>query len=227
VFFSQRSTQAEYFDSVRPEPELRAFYNSLNQVNRLFDFAHPFKTVVPRLFGDGAVQQLEILDLGAGDGLLGQLLQEWARTHGWNWRFTNLDVNPVVLGLNGTGRNIAGSALSLPFVDGAFDLVIASQVTHHFDDSEAEQHLREAWRVARRALLISDLHRSPLLYVALKLLLITRSFPRHFGLDGLLSVKRGWRARELKQIALKAGVSDPKVASYFHARILLEASRAS
>ncbi|MGN6555715.1 MAG: class I SAM-dependent methyltransferase, partial [Verrucomicrobiota bacterium] len=165
MFLRRRATQAEYFDSLdRPHAEMVEAYASLASVNRLFLFAEPFQRLLPRFLELQNCGSLSILDLGAGDGLLGTSLSEWAaKKHGWKWRFTNLDINLPALRLNEHGQNVAGSALALPFRDNSFDVVIASQMTHHFSDAEVVQHLREAWRVTRRAIFLSDLHRGPAL----------------------------------------------------------------
>src|SRR5205085_12125871 len=94
-----------------------------------------------------------ILDLGAGDSWLGAQMESWARREfGWEWRMTNLDLNLVPLQLNSSTRNVVGSVLALPFVANSFDIVIASQMTHHLaGDAEVIQHFREANRVARRS----------------------------------------------------------------------------
>ena len=62
---------------------------------------------------------------------------------------------------------VTGSALQLPFADGSFDLVVASQMTHHLTDEEVVQHWREAWRVTRDAIFICDLHRNAGFYALL------------------------------------------------------------
>src|SRR6266404_3845118 len=147
MFLSHRSKQAEYFDSERPVAELVGFFQSLRHLNNLFAFGEPFQRLVPELLGHSNCVSLSMLDLGAGDGSLGKVLIDWAAQRGWSWRVTNLDSSFRALNLNREGRNVAGSATALPFGTGTFDLVVASQMTHHLMDSEAKQLLREAWRV--------------------------------------------------------------------------------
>ena len=227
MFFPRRATQAEYFDSPeRTHAELVEGYASLARVNRWFWFSEPFQRLMPKFIGRDTCETLSILDLGAGDGMLGRVLSDWAkRKRNWDWQFTNLDVNADALALNPTGRNVVGSALNLPFPDASFDVVIASQMTHHFSDEEVVPHLREAWRVARRAIYFTDLHRNPFLYALLKLMFFIRRFPRHFQEDGLLSVKRGFRVRELKMLAERAQIPNAKVSLYYGTRIIIRAAK--
>jgi ubiquinone/menaquinone biosynthesis C-methylase UbiE len=221
MFLSRRSTQAEYFDTGRPAAELREFFRALNQVNRLFAFQEPFLQMLPRLLGEAECGALSILDLGAGDGLLGRTLSDRAQKRGWTWRVTNLDHSRLTLALSGTGRNVAGSALALPFAEGSFDAVIASQMTHHLTDEQAKVHLREAWRVAKKAVVIADLRRSKLLYLVIWTMLLCRRFPRTFGEDALLSVRRSWRVKELQTLVRRAGLQETRVESCYGARVLI------
>lgn len=221
----RRSSQTEYFDAARPEAELAEFFHTLNQINRLFVFAEPFQRSLPQLLGTDVCRTASILDLGAGDGFLGRVLSEWARERGWHWRVTNLDLSLSSLRLDSAGRNVAGSALALPFRTGSFDAVIASQMTHHLTDAETRQHLAEAWRVARHVIMLSDLHRNAALYGVLWLLFHLKRTPATIAADGLLSVRRGWRVAELRRLVVAAGVERAKISLYFGARILLQARR--
>lgn len=64
-----------------------------------------------------------VLDIGSADGPSAGWLQDGTR------RLASLDIDPRGLGFNG----VCGSALSLPFADGAFDMVSAFDVIEHCD----------------------------------------------------------------------------------------------
>jgi SAM-dependent methyltransferase len=223
MFLSRRSRQAEYFDVERPALEMADFFRRLGRVNRSFAFSVPFQRLLPEMVGEANCNSLRILDLGAGDGMLGKTLTQWARGRGWNWCFTNLDVSLAALELNPGSRNIASSALELPFRYNSFDVVIASQMAHHLSDEEVIRLLREAWRVCRRAILVSDLHRTILVYCALWLVLHAQRHAGHFYADALLSVKRSWRAWELQRLADLTEVPGLRVSVLAGARVLLSA----
>jgi SAM-dependent methyltransferase len=227
MFFKQRVLQAEYYDDNGASArDLADFYASIDRVNRLFSLSRPFRIFLPELLGQDQCRSLSFLDLGAGNGALGNELGIRSREKGWDWRVTNLDTNLNAMRLNPTGRNIAGSALALPFKNGTFDVVMASQMTHHLDrDEDVVQHFLEAWRVARRAVFFNDLHRNPLLYGVLWVLLRLHGCEKNFRNDGLISVKRGWRVEEWKALAERAGLRDARVWLYGGARILLLAQK--
>jgi len=225
MFLARRTTQAEYFDAERPSAELAELFRALQRINRLFVFAEPFKRCLPRLLGEAGRGKASILDLGAGDGSLGRVLCDWADKRGWQWRVTNFDLSPPALRLNPAGRNVAGSVLALPFRADSFDIVIASQMTHHLTDEETRQHLVEAWRVARHGVLLSDLHRNAGLYATLWVAFRLMRLPAIVCGDGLLSVERGWRVPELRELAAAAGLANVQVSLYFGARVILQARK--
>jgi SAM-dependent methyltransferase len=226
MFFHRRSAQAEYFDLPdRPESETAAAFRDLDRLNRVFLFGRPIEEVVPKWLGHERCQQFDILDLGAGTGLMGKLLSAWAAKRGWCWRFTNLDTNRSALKLGGAPRAVAGSALALPFTDENFDLVIASQMTHHLTDAEIVLHWREAWRVTRDALFICDLHRNAGLYAMLWLATRMMGIGQPVREDALTSVQRGFRLREWRALAKQAGLADARVWLYYGTRIVMQARK--
>jgi 2-polyprenyl-3-methyl-5-hydroxy-6-metoxy-1,4-benzoquinol methylase len=227
MFFKHRALQAEYFDSFdRPAAEVADGYAMLGRVNRFFSFASPFQTFLPKALGEKRCRSLSLLDLGAGDGSLGVELTSWAAARGWDWRVTNLDPNIQAMRVNPQAKWVAASALELPFRDRAFDVVIASQMTHHLmSDDEACRHFHEAWRVTGQMLFLNDLHRNFVLYGILWVLLRLYGFPEHFRSDGLLSVQRSWRVHEWRALAARAEIPDARVWLYGGARLMLLANR--
>jgi SAM-dependent methyltransferase len=140
-----------------------------------------------------------LLDVGTGLADIPLAAREWARTNG---------VTLVVFGVDGAeilsrlaARTLDGSACAdvrdLPFSDASIDVVICSQLMHHFEDREIPRVLRELHRVARRHVIVSDLRRSWLAACGFWLV----SWPLRFSPvtrhDGTLSVLRGFTAAEL------------------------------
>jgi hypothetical protein len=227
MFLSRRSTQAEYLDAPgRSLAEVAADYSQLGRLNRLFKFSHPFERALSRELGRERCRKLELLDLGAGDGLLGRQLTRWAERRGWTWRVTDLDLNPAALGLSNHNHKVAGSALEMPFADESFDAVISSQMTHHLvTDAEIVQHFREAWRVTRNALILCDLHRNAALYGLVWAGTLLCGCSRSLRSDGLISVERGFRVHEWRALAARAGIRNACVSLYLGTRILLQARK--
>ena len=226
MFFRERSAQAEFFDAPGLSEAARlAALRELDYINRLCQFSHPFVSRLPAWLGKKGCERLEILDVGAGTGLLGERMSTWAWRRGWDWRFTNLDANPVIFKSGYAAKNVVGSALQLPFADGSFDLVIASQMTHHLTDEEVVTHWREAWRVTRDAIFICDLHRNAGLFAALWLTMRLLRVSENVRADGLISVKRSFHLGEWRELAARAEIPGAQVRSYYGTRIVLQARK--
>lgn len=223
MLLRDRAKQAEYFDGLARTPdELRAHYGALGRMNRFIRFERPFRYWLPRILCRETCQNLSFLDLGAADGLLGRELASWADRQGWIWRFTNLDLCPFTAELDPAPRHITGSVTALPFGDGSFDVVTASMMTHHLNsDAEVIAHFAEAARVARRAVLICDLHRNPFFLLGLRMMLRCMSVPQEFREDGALSVRRGWRVPEWERLVKSASLKGATVWFEHGTRILL------
>lgn len=101
-----------------------------------------------------------------------------------------------------TKRQLDGSACAdarlLPFATSSVDVVICSQVLHHFEDAELPTVLRELDRVARRAVIVSDLHRSWFAAAGFWLMTWVLGFHRVTRHDGVVSVLRGFTSGELR-----------------------------
>jgi hypothetical protein len=226
MFLRERATQAEYCDRPDlPQQEVASSYRQLARFNRLLLVGDPFQRLLVRWLGREKVQQLSLLDLGAGDGSVGRGIESWAGRHGWNWRVTSLDASFQALTLGNGERRIAGNVCALPLRNESFDVVISSQMAHHLTNEEAALHFQEAWRVTKGALFLTDVHRNLgslcVIWLLLRCLRVTPTFLA----DGLLSVRRGWRVGEWKSLAIRAGIPRPKVWLYYGSRIVLQARR--
>ncbi len=62
-------------------------------------------------------------------------------------------------------------------------------------------------RIARRGILVNDLHRHPMAYVGIWLLSRALRMAPMVQHDGPMSVRRGFRKEELKTLAHKTGLS--------------------
>jgi len=86
----------------------------------------------------------------------------------------------------------------------SYDVVTNCLVCHHLTDEQLIQFLRDAGRIARKAIIINDLHRHPLAYALFWLIspLFRNRMLRH---DGLISICRGFKRRELVGYLQAAG----------------------
>lgn len=81
---------------------------------------------------------------------------------------------------------------TLSFPANSFDVVTSTLVCHHLNDQELIQFLRDSYHIAKKAIIINDLHRHWLAYASFYL--IAKSFFRNRLIfhDGLLSIRRSF-----------------------------------
>lgn len=94
--------------------------------------------------------------------------------------------------------SVCADARRLPFADASVDVVTCSQVLHHFPDEAIPAVLRELTRVARRAVIVSDIRRSWLAAAGFWLMTWPLGFHPVSRHDGLTSVLRGFTRAELE-----------------------------
>jgi SAM-dependent methyltransferase len=103
---------------------------------------------------------------------------------------------------------VCGSAGHLPFRDHSVDVVICSQLLHHFASRDLAPILSELNRVARQLVVISDIRRSWFAAAGFWLASFPLGFHPITRHDGVVSVFRGFTARELRDaIASATGAS--------------------
>ena len=229
--FKRRSYQLEDIDTGNyTAAEYEDCIGELQLVNRWMGDARTLKSTLFREVAAERLQQFSVLDVGAGSGELLRVTATWARETGRTVRAVGLELNErsasAILEESHDFPEITsvrGDALRLPFADADFDYVICSLFTHHFLEDQVVQILREMSRVARRRIIVIDLHRHPvayLLYTTLGKLVLKNRLLRH---DGALSIRRSFKAEELFELAKRAGLRDVWVSRHFPYRLALNA----
>jgi len=230
--FKRRSHELEYIDtgSYTPE-EYESCIGELQFVNRWMGDAHTLKRTLFREIKAHSLRSFSVLDVGAGSGELLRVTAAWARHTGRRLSAVGLELNErSAQSIIEESANfdeitsVRGDALQLPFSDAEFDYVICSLFTHHFVDEQVVQILREMSRVAKRRILVIDLHRHPVayfLYTTVGKLVLHNRLLRH---DGALSILRSFRRDELLELARKAKLSDVRVERHFSFRLVLSAA---
>jgi ubiquinone/menaquinone biosynthesis C-methylase UbiE len=148
-----------------------------------------------------------LLDVGTGTADIPAAARTLAAQRGVTLRTIGFDLSPVLVERHRRRNDVVvrGNALQLPFRDHSIDIVMCSQVLHHFPEREARMLIAEMNRVARARVVISDLRRSLIAAGGLWLasfLLSFHSVSRH---DGVVSIMRGFVPEELSEL-VRAGV---------------------
>ena len=182
---------------------------NIARANRWFGGAAAARWGLARVLADSHPgRALTLLDLGTGIGDLPLACARWARRRGIVLAPLGLERSRVAAALaHGAGvPTIVADAGAPPLGEQSVDLVLVSQVAHHFDPDSVVALLRTADRLARLAVVVSDLRRSRVAQSAFTggaLLLGFDSATRH---DGHTSIRRGFTARELAALLARAGI---------------------
>jgi len=147
-----------------------------------------------------------LLDVGTGFGDLPFAAAHKADEFGIVLTTIGLDANPTIaLGASSrVSHMVCGSGLSLPFPSASMDIVMCSQTLHHFRGTDETTLLREMNRVARVAVVVSDLRRSWIAAGGFWLASYPLGFHRVTRHDGVLSVLRGYTPDELSTAVFSA-----------------------
>jgi SAM-dependent methyltransferase len=211
---SRRATDPELLDEGVSEEEALRSLGDLRLVNRwlggrrsLRGAVRPYLDAGSRLLGVGCgsadVPAFVLSSLPAGVVAVG------------------LDIKALHLRQAPPGiHRVVGDVRALPFAKGSFDVVTASLFLHHIDPPEVAAVLRSLFDLARRALVINDLHRArvPLVFGHAVFPWVFQS-PVSVN-DGLLSIRRAFRPEELAAAFAEAGIERVRIRRRFPYRLV-------
>lgn len=155
---------------------------------------------------------LTLLDVGAGAGDVSTGIAASARRDGRTLRTFALEYTAArAAGVRGAMHITAGDARRLPIASASVDITLVALLLHHFDDDDAAAVLREAHRVSRIGVVVSDLRRSVAAAAGLWLASWPLAFHAVSRHDGVTSVMRGFTDGELSALVRRAVGVEPRV----------------
>jgi tetratricopeptide (TPR) repeat protein len=175
----KRSTDKELMDL--PGKSVNLFIDDLRHLRQFNRYLGGSRSVIKgleRLIDARNLARLSILDVGTGSADIPRAIVRWARGKA-------VDVEIVAMELDAIAAHealiqtqdyseitvIRGDGANAPFHAGRFDVVIASQLLHHFSESDIVAMLGTWSGLAREAILISDLLRHRVAYHGIGLVL--------------------------------------------------------
>lgn len=199
----KRSNAKEWMDDLEMEgPVLRSTLKSLARINSLLGGDAVSLRGVKKIGKQASNwKDLHIVDLGCGEGSQLRLLADYSRKNQLSWRFTGIDANKTCVTF---ARERSAAYPEIEYLEQdvftwqvpACDIVIATLFMHHFDNRQIVQLLEKYDSAANLGWVINDLHRSRLAYTLFWCfsLFVGNRMIRH---DGLLSIKKGFKKKEL------------------------------
>lgn len=208
-----RAEAAELMDDASAGgAELSEALRQLRLLNRLFAAAAPTLYGVKRLWKRaGRPSCLSILDIGAGSGDVNRKLLKWADKRGIGLTVTLVDITEEACAE--AGRLFSGEPrvkvqrgdlFALP-AEGA-DIVTGTQFLHHFEKERVPLAVKSMLKASRLGVVINDIHRHWLAWAAVWLATRLLSSNRYIRNDGPLSVAKGFRCKDWRQLRAEPGL---------------------
>ncbi len=207
-----RTSRKEIMDDFNLQGvEMQELLTDLKRVNKMLGGnAITLKGINELLKDQYTNNTLTILDIGCGDGEMLRQCAQWAHKKGVNVNLIGIDANAHILKeaekrseeiKNTTFKvvNVFAEKEILP----EFDIALCTLFLHHFKEPQIEDLLNRLTRKAKLGVVINDLHRSFWAFWLFRLyglLFLKSRIARH---DGLVSVARGFKRKELMRISEK------------------------
>ena len=200
----------------------------LERINRVSRTAGGYLPAILAMARGAGLGRITLLDIAAGGGDVPIALARAAGAHGLHIDLTLLDRSATALAHAGAAaaaagvscRTVKGDARALP--DESFDVISNSLFLHHLRSSADMVALLSAMRSrARRMVLISDLRRGTLGWLAASIGCRVLSGSPIVHYDGPASVRAALTLAELRAVADRAGLGAARIRPCFPFRILL------
>lgn len=211
ILFSSkyRSKQAEIMDDLTLDGEsMNQLLNDLSRVNKWLGGTRISIDGITKLLNARSKREtITILDVGCGDG---EMLRECARygdREGLTFQLIGVDANENIV--NEAKERSKGfqnisfipmNVFSEELVEIDFDIALCTLFLHHFTNTEIIQILNKLSIKSKIGVVVNDLQRSLLAFGLFKLFAIVflkTPIARH---DGLVSIARSFKRKELEQL---------------------------
>ena len=225
----QRNLQPELMDD--PELEQGEHQRALAGLKRIHHFTGiegRFWRVIKRKINSRKLKSFTVLDIGCGDATLLRRISKRSQSAGYQSKIIGCDFSEQALAM----AQVAAATENIPLetlqcditkdnIPLQADIVICSLFLHHFSNDEIPRILEKLAESAKSMLLIEDLIRSSLGYMLCQIgvHLLSRSPIVHF--DGPRSVEGALTTEEIKELLLKANLSDATITKHWPERFLL------
>ena len=233
----RETERRELLDDAPASASLAGNLADLRRANRWFGGRTLVRRYLqPRLRALPPQRRVTLLDIGTGAADLPAAFLTWAAENTQQGWAVGVDPSAGVIETTAGLLDISicapaalvlvrGDGRALPFAAQSFDFVLCALTAHHLDAAGVVALLREMGRVARRAIVVTDLERSwpALAGVWLVAHVAIRSrLTRH---DGPLSVRRAYTVAELAALAQQAGLKGASVRAHAPFRLALSWDR--
>ena len=222
IFFSThtRSPQSEIMDDFSLQgTEMESLLTDLKRVNTLLGGIRITTNGIKMLLKfHPKDKKVRIVDVGCGDGELLRQCALWGRKNKFYFELIGVDANPHIL-KEAQARSKAYPEIEYRvlniFSDEiktlTIDICLCTLFLHHFKNEDIIKILNNLLAQSRIGLVVNDLHRSKTafqLFKAFSAIFIRTKIARH---DGLVSVARGFRKKDLEDLSQEIPVTKHQI----------------
>jgi len=157
-------------------------------------------------------EEITIIDIGCGHGDILRDVAKFGRKQHYKFKLVGIDANPTAikyaneLSINYPELSFETQDIfSETFKKREFDVVLATLFLHHFKEKQLISFLESTSKQAKKGIVVNDLHRHKLAYYLFMLLSLFIKNKMIVN-DGLISVLRGFKHKELVELSQKISV---------------------
>jgi 2-polyprenyl-3-methyl-5-hydroxy-6-metoxy-1,4-benzoquinol methylase len=213
--FSKRSYEKELLDRTDiPFEDIKRNMQELETINTLLGGHKITIAGLKRFIREIKKSNLVICEIGCGGGDNLKVIDKWCRDNTIGVKLIGIDINKDCIeyakencALLRNKEYIVSDYRLVNLSAGKPDIIFSSLFTHHLDDEQFIQMLKWCSENSISGFFINDLHRHFLAYYSIKVL--TGLFSKSYLVknDAPLSVRRGFKKKEIKELLKKAGIN--------------------
>jgi 2-polyprenyl-3-methyl-5-hydroxy-6-metoxy-1,4-benzoquinol methylase len=194
--------------------ELHEALQHLRVLNQIFGAAATTLYGVRRLWTEAdKPRHFSILDIGSGSGDVNWRLLRWANANQIELKITLIDITEeaceearLIFHQEPRVQVMRSDLFSLP--EACADMITGTQFVHHFAVNELPKVVESMLNASRLGVVINDIHRHWIPWAAVWLTTRIVSNNRYILNDGPLSVAKGFRSADWKNLRKALGVSE-------------------
>ncbi len=207
-----RSEQVEHMDSFELKgEEMKKVLSDIKNVNKwLGGNSITLQGIKKLLKNKNKKNTYTIVDVGCGDGEMLRQCHSFGLKNGYKFLLIGLDFNPHIIE-NARKKSDSLSNISFEIADvfsdenviPQCDIALSTLFIHHFKNPDIVLLLRNLVSKASVGVVVNDLHRSRLAFWLFKIIspiIIKTNTAKE---DGLISIARGFKKKELMEISQK------------------------
>jgi 2-polyprenyl-3-methyl-5-hydroxy-6-metoxy-1,4-benzoquinol methylase len=163
-------------------------------------------------------QKITIVDVGCGNGDMLRELADFGTKNDYNFNLIGVDANEFTINyarqLSKKQKNISYNCQNIfdkVFKELKCDIVLCTLTLHHFKDDEILNLQQVFFESARIGIVINDLHRSSVSYRLFQVVCIIFGLNKMSREDGLTSILRGFKKKELIYFSEKLKFKNYKI----------------